>query len=227
MNTCKLLLSIVLITTLASNLLTGQSLTEERFKYSRVSRDVKRDARQLERDGWRPFPGSPPIEHQMNGSLSKQQETDDDGFPQWIIATGSSVAQTQAAADMQATELAKVNLVSLIESDMRSVVESEVSNRQIDSEEAASLTQVIQVSSNRVSKKLGRVQPLFKIYRTVGNNTEVQLTLAYNYEMVRKMIIDEMQIELQLESDDVRERHEQFLNPDTYNRGTIQNQNDK
>lgn len=227
MRASTLIASLLLVATLLPSMLTGQTLSEERFRFARVSKDSKREAKRYERDGYLPFPGNPPIEHQLNGAFSKLAEVDDEGFPQWIIANGSSVAQTQAAAEMQATELAKNNLVGLIETNMRSVVESDVSNNQLDATQAATITKTIQVSANRVAKKLGRVQPLFKVYRAVGNNTEVQIMLAYNYEMVRRMIIEEMQAELQLESDDVRERHQEFLNPDTYNRGTIENYSDR
>ena len=129
---------------------------------------------------------------QLNNAYSKQAETSEEGFPKWIIANGSSVAQTQAAAEMQSIELAKNNLVGLIETNMRNVVESDVSNNQMDAKNAASVTKTIQVSSNKVAKKLGMVQPMFKVYRSINNNTEVQVMIGYSYEMVRSRILEQM-----------------------------------
>jgi hypothetical protein len=194
-----------------------------KFKFLKVSRDTKKEAKRLEKDGWKVFPGNPPIAQQLNSGYSKQAETDTDGFPKWIIANGSSVAQTQAAAEMQSIELAKNNLVGLIETNMRSVVESDVSNNQLDAKDAATITKTIQVSANKVSKKLGMVQPMFKVYRAIKKNTEVQVMIGYNYELVRKQILEEMKAELQLETDDVRKRYEKFLNPEKYNSGEIKN----
>lgn len=195
----------------------------KKFRFQRVSRDVKKEAKRYEKDGWLVFPGNAPIAQQLNGAFAKQAETDEEGFPVWIVSNGSSVAQTQAAAEMQAVELAKNRLVGLVETNMKAVIESDVSNNQLDAKDAASVTKTIEVSANKVSKKLGRVQPMFKVYRNISTNTEVQVLLGYNYAMARKQVIDEMKAELQLETDDVRKRYEKFLNPENYRAGEVKN----
>lgn len=204
---------------------TGMVSGQGKFKFIKITKDVKKEAKKYEKEGWKVFPGNPPIGQQLNNSFGKQAETDDEGFPKWIIANGSSVAQTQAAAEMQAIELAKNNLVGLLETQMKSVVESDVSNNQLNATDAATITKTIQVSANRVSKKLGMVQPLLKIYRSVGvKNTEVQVQIGYNYALARKQVLEEMKQELQLETDDVRKRYEKFLNPENYKQGDIKNE---
>ena len=196
---------------------------QKKFKFEKLSKDVKKEAKRYEKQGYTVFAGKPPLSQQLNNAFIKQAETDDQGFPKWIIANGTAVAQTEAAAIMQATELAKINLVSLIETNMKSVVEADVSNNQISAEEAASITKTIQVSTNTVSKKLGMVNPLFQIKRTVNKNTEVQLMVGYNYDVVRQMMIDEMKVQLEKETEDVRGKYDNFLNPDTYKQGEIKN----
>ena len=164
---------------------------------------------------------------QLNFSYSRQTETTDEGYPKWIVASGNSTAQMQAAAEMQATELAKTNLVGLIETNMRSVVESDVANNQLSSEDGVSITKTIQVSANKVAKKLGMVQPIFKVYRklTKEKNIEVQIVLAYNYEMAKKAMLEEAKLVLQAETEDVRQKYEKYLNPENFNRGDIKNTN--
>jgi hypothetical protein len=199
-----------------------------KFKFIKVSKDVKKETRKYESDGWRVFPGKPPISQQLNNAFTKQSEVEQDGFPKWITSSGSSVAQTQAAAQMQATELAKNNLVGLLETQMKSVVEIDLSNNQLSSQEAVTINKTIQVATNKVSKKLGMVQPMLQIYRPVGsNNTEVQILIGYSYEMARKQVLEEMKQELQLETDDVRKRYQKFLNPETYKQGEIKNESEK
>lgn len=165
------------------------------------------------------------MSNQLDLAFRRQTEVDAEGFPQWIIANGSSIAQTQAAAEMQATELAKNRLVGLVETNMKAVIESDVANNQMSNIDAASVTKTIEVSANKVSKKLGRVQPLFKVLRPVqaNGNVEVQILLGYNYDLVKKQLLDEARAELQLETDDVRKRYEKFLNPENFQRGVIKN----
>ncbi|MEI8278607.1 MAG: hypothetical protein WCG87_02520, partial [Bacteroidota bacterium] len=171
-------------------------------------------------------PGNMPLKNQLENSFSKQNEVTEEGFPKWITANGSSVAQTQSAAEMQAVELAKNRLVGLIETHMKDVITSDVANNQIDKKDAASITKTIETSTNTVSKKLGRVLPLFKVYRSVGNNTEVQVLLAYNYSMVLKDIIEQMKTELQATATDQRQKFDKFLNSDAYKTGEIVNSAD-
>ena len=197
------------------------------FKFIKPNRNLKKEVKKYESEGWAPFPGGLPMAEQLNFSYSRQTETTEEGYPKWIVASGNSTAQMQAAAEMQATELAKTNLVGLIETNMRSVVESDVANNQLSSEDGVSITKTIQVSANKVAKKLGMVQPIFKVYRklTKEKNIEVQIVLAYNYEMAKKAMLEEAKLVLQAETEDVRQKYEKYLNPENFNRGDIKNTN--
>lgn len=211
---------------LGAMVLCFNSASAGKFKFKKVSKDVKKEAHKYEKEGWKVEPGNMPIKNQLENSFSKQLESTDEGFPKWITANGSSVAQTQSAAEMQSIELAKNRLVGLIETHMKDVITSDVANNQLDKKDAATLTKTIETSTNTVSKKLGRVLPLFKVYREVGNNTEVQVMLAYNYAMVQKDIIDQMRTELQGTATDQRQKFEKFLNMDEYKAGEIINATD-
>ena len=196
--------------------LAAQQKDNKKFRFPRVSRDVKKEAKKLEKEGYKAFVGQPPVSQQLDKSYRMINEADENGFPKWIVSSGSSVANTQAAAEMQAIELAKSRLVGLIETNFRAVIENTVANNQLDAKDAVSVTKTIEVSANRVAKKLGMIMPVVKIYRTVEKNFEVQVNIAYNYEMARKQMLAEMKAELEMESEDVRKKYEQFLNPDLH-----------
>jgi hypothetical protein len=199
------------------------SAQTKKFKFSKVTKDTKKEAKRLEKDGWKNLPGDMPIAHQLNSAWTKQNEVDDEGFPKWVIATGNATGQMQSAAEMQSLELAKLNLVRLLESQMRSVVETEQGNNQIDAKSAASISKTIEVATNKVSKKLTRVMPTVKLMRSVGKNIEMMVTIAYSYELARKAILDEMKLEIQNESEDMRAKYDSFLNPELYKQGEIKN----
>ncbi len=200
-----------------------QDKSSKKFKFHKVNKDIKKEAKKYEKENWKVEPGNLPLKNQLENSFNKQSETDDAGFPKYIIANGSSVAGTQAAAEMQAVELAKNRLVGLIETQMKDVITTDNSNNQLDNKDAVTLTKTIETSTNTVSKKLGRVLPLFKVYRVVNKNTEVQVMIAYNYDLVRKQILDEMKMELKVETEDQRKKFEKFLSGEHYNTGEIKN----
>lgn len=192
----------------------AQKKTNKKFRFNKLSIDVKKEAKKYERDGYNAFVGQPPINQQLDKSFRMQNEADESGFPKWIVSTGSSVANTQVAAEMQAIELAKSRLVGLLETNFRAVIENTVANDQFNAEEAASVTKTVEVSSNRFAKKLGMIIPVVKIYRRIDTNFEVQVNIAYNYDMARMQVMEEMKLEFEKETDDVRKKYEQFLNPD-------------
>jgi hypothetical protein len=195
-----------------------------KFKFHKVSKDVKKEAKRYKKDGWSVEPGNLPIKNQLETAYTKQTETDKEGFPKYIIANGSSVAGTQSAAEMQALELAKNRLVGLIETQMKDVISSDVANDQLDRKDAITLTKTIETSTNTVCKKLGRVLPLFKVYRNIkNNNTEVQVLIAYNYELVRQQILEEMKTELKFDTEDQRKKFDKFLSAEEYKKGEIRN----
>jgi hypothetical protein len=205
---------LMLLTT--ADFLVAQQKNNKKFRFPRVSRDVKKEAKKLQKEGFKAFVGQPPVSQQLDKSYRMINEADENGFPKWIVSSGSSVANTQAAAEMQAIELAKSRLVGLIETNFRAVIENTVANNQLDAKDAVSVTKSVEVSANRVAKKLGMIMPVVKIYRNVDKNFEVQVNIAYNYEMARKQMLAEMQAELEKESEDVRQKYEQFLNPDLH-----------
>ena len=187
----------------------------QKFKFNKITRDVKKEAKKYEKDSWKPFAGAMPINQQLNNTFNKENEVDEKNVPKWVFAEGESIAQTLAAADMQANELAKNSLVSLMSSNIRAVVETELSNNQISKEEAASWTKTISAVTNRVAKKLGQVSVPFKIYRETSTNYEVKLRVGYNFEMARKIFLQEMSDELGEETKKLKLKNDKFLNPES------------
>ena len=194
-----------------------------KFKFVKVTRDTKKAVKKLEKEGWTNIPGDMPVGQQLNNAWAKEAELDGEGFPKYIVANGESGGEFQSAAEMQAIELAKINLVGLLETQMRSVIETEQGNNRLDAKSAASISKTLQVATNKVSKKLKRVIPLSKLMRVRGKQTEIQIKLAYSYAMAQQAILDEMKLEMQNEAEDMRGKFDAFLNPEIYKQGEIKN----
>lgn len=188
----------------------------QKFKFQKITRDVNKEAKRYEKENWRPFAGSMPISQQLNNTFNKENDVDDKGVPRWLFAEGVSKGQTLAATDMQATELAKNNLVGLMASNIREVVETELSNNQISKDEAVSWTKTVSAVTNKVAKKLGQVYVPFKIFKENENNYEVTLRVAYNFANARAIFLEEMRTELGEETKNLKLKNDSFLNPDKY-----------
>jgi hypothetical protein len=191
--------------------------------FVKVKRDVRKEVKSLQKEGWENLPGDLPISQQLNSTFEKQMAEDESGMPKFIVGSGVTKGGTQAAAEMQALELAKLNLLNIMESNINSVIETDLSNNQISDNEASSITKTIQVASSKVAKKFQYTKPTLKLLRKSNGLYEVRIVIAYNFELVRKMLQKEI---LSDETNTVREKHSDYLNSDNLQKGTIKNANE-
>ena len=73
-------------------------------------REARKEARKLKKDDYLVFPGSIPMEKQLERIWMKQYQENPDGSAKYLIADGNGVGKTQTAAELQAMEAAKLQL---------------------------------------------------------------------------------------------------------------------
>ena len=162
-----------------------RKMSREALK-EKTSKDARKEAKSLSKEGWQSAPGALPIERQLDRSYMMQQEFDDDMFPKYLMGEGMSIAESYDAAKMQATELAKQNLAGQIQTEITALVENNVSNKQLSPDEAASVTQTVMGAKNFISQSIGRVITVVEVFRTKKNgNKEVLVRIAYNSQMAK------------------------------------------
>ncbi len=153
---------------------------------SKAIKSARKEAKKMKKDGYYVSPGSLPIDKQLENAWIKSLETDEQGYPKYIVATGNGVAETQSAAKLQANELAKFELAGTISTQVASLIEGNVANAQLNAEEASSVTEVSGAIKNIIAQEIGRVIPLVETYRKIGKNVEVNIRIAYSSEMAEQ-----------------------------------------
>lgn len=165
----------------------GKALNKKAMKLAR------KEAKKFKKKGFYVAPGALPMAVQLENAWKKQMLVDEDGFPKFIVATGNSVAESQTAAKIQATETAKLELAGTITTNVAALIENNIANQQINLEDAASVTKTVAASKNIIAQELGRVLPLFEVYKKIGkDNIEADIRLAYDsetaYDIAKKVI---------------------------------------
>lgn len=152
---------------------------------SRTIKQARKESRLLIKKGFYTAPGALPINKQVEYSWKKSLETEDNSdYPKYIIANGNAVGESITAAKIQANEIAKFELAGTIATNVAALIEANIANAQLNTNEAASVTEVSGAIKNLVVQEIGRVLPLLEIYRPVGkNNVEVNIRIAYNSEL--------------------------------------------
>lgn len=157
-------------------------------------------------------PGALPLEKQLDRSYLMQMEYDEDMFPKYIIGEAMSIGQNYDAAKMQAVELAKQNLAGQIQTEITALIENNVSNQQLEAEEAVSITQTIMASKSLISQSIGRTIPLVEVYRDKPNkNKEVRVYIAYNSKMAKAAAKNAIRQELEKKGENLQKKLDDIL----------------
>jgi hypothetical protein len=155
---------------------------------AKVTKTTKKEAKRLKKEGWVVSPGAQPLEKQLERSYLMEFEYDANQFPKYIMANAQSIAENYDAAKTAATSLAITNLAGQIQTEVTALVENTVANKQLDPEDAASITETVMASKNLISQSIGRVITVIECYRILPNkNREVMVRIAYNGEMAKEV----------------------------------------
>lgn len=147
----------------------------------KISKSARKEAKKLEKEGWLAAPGTLSLEKQLDKTYRMQMEYDKNLYPKYLIGEAMSTGTNYDAAKMQALELAKQNLAGQIQTEVTALIEYSVVNKQLDAEQATSLTQTVMASKSRISQNLGRTITVIELYRVKQNkNKEVLVRIAYN-----------------------------------------------
>jgi hypothetical protein len=172
----------------------------------RAIKEARKEANKMQKAGWSVAMGSIPMAKVLENTWMKQVTQDENGNVRYIYADGNAVAETKSAAELQAIELGKLQLAGLIQTNMSSLISANIGNAQLSTQEAASVTEVVQSAKNIIAMELGYVDPSFKLYKNIGKDKiEVQVRLFYDtkqsLEIAKKVVRQELKDKLKLNED--------------------------
>jgi hypothetical protein len=186
----KKIFTIMTCALLAASLAIGQQTDKELKKdlKDKALKSAKKEARTLSKQGWKTMPGELPMEKMIEKAWMKQVAEDEKGNPIYITADGNGVAETKTAAEAQALEFAKLQLAGTIETKVASIVNGNIANEQLSTEDAASVTQIVQSSKNIIAQQLGYINPAFKLYRDLEDK-KIEVQTRIFYETKQSLVI--------------------------------------
>lgn len=174
---------------------------------------ARKEAKQKTKEGYFVAPGALPMEKQLEKAFVKQNMEDENGYPTYIVASGNSVAGTQTAAKIQATETAKLTLAGTISTNVAALIENNIANEQLTREEAATVTKTVAASKNIIAQELGRVIPLVEIYKNVGSdNVQCDVQIAYDSKTALDMAKNVIRKQLSGEAEELQKKLDKLMN---------------
>lgn len=173
----------------------------------KASKAARKEAKRYIKEGWKVMPGHLPLEKQLDRSYRMQYEFNDNMMDKYLWGNASSIGENYDAAKMQALDLAKQNLIAKIQTDIFSFVKSNVYNKQLHSEEAASVVETVAASQAMLEQNLGALITVVEAYRVLSNkNREVLVIIAYNADEAREIAKNVIRKELEKKGDELHKK---------------------
>ena len=147
---------------------------------AKVSRDVKKQAKEFKKQGWQVNVGALSLEKQIEKSQRMQYEYNDDNSPKYFMGEMTAKAESYAAAKAQALAFAKEDLAGMIATEVTALVENTRANEQISATDAASIAKTVQSGKQLIAQRLTNIIPVVEVYRMDGKLYEVQTRIFYD-----------------------------------------------
>lgn len=181
----------------------------------KLIKNAKKEAKDLEKQGYYVPPGSLPMAMKLEQSYNRQAELDEEGNPKYLVGAATAIGGTKIASRNQAMEVAKLELAGQIESRIAALTESSIANEQMTQEDAVSLTETVTAAKNIITQKLGRVILLFEAYRNVNSkNVESIIRIAYDTNTALAAAEETIRNELKKKSEELHNRLDNLLDLD-------------
>ena len=163
----------------------------------RASKEARKEAKQLEKEGWTIFPGDLPLAKQLDRSYAMEYEYVESAggsiVPKYLVGRGMATGENYSAAQNAAVELAKQYVAGLAEIDITTITETTLANEE---NSTTSLAEVVSASKNIVSKKIGEVAPIVTLRKEAKRNVTVLVRVVYDRNTVLKTYKETIREEL-------------------------------
>lgn len=184
---------------------------------AKPTKDAKKQAKQLKKEGWTIPAGERSIEQQITESqyLNLEMMSDENGAPtrRFIQHTGISTAGTYNAAYASARSNSMTEIASMIESEIAAAMQGKLDNAQQNATNATTVEKYNQRIMSIVHASLTNAIPVLAIYRVLPNkNFEVQVRIAFDKKEIAARLKRNLQKELELEGDQLNELIDKVIN---------------
>lgn len=158
----------------------------------KVTKLAKKEAKALAKEGWKPGPGTMPIERQLDDLYRQQVEMKGDA-PKYIIGTAQNTGDNYTAAKKAAMEFARQSVAEQISAEVAELTNTKVGNSETGTADAESVTQIVNEGKSLVQQSIGQVRIVQEISREVNGKVQVRLAVTYTTKQAKAALMKAME----------------------------------
>lgn len=168
---------------------------------AKTSKDIRKEAKKLESDGWQTMPGKLPLEKQLEQSQIAQLRRTDDGESYFIVGSASVVGGNYTIGKQMADNNAKLEICRSLSDMVATKMTQELSNMDLGDNQAEALYEVASAAKSVSSMQIRGTEYLLEIFRDLGKGkTEVRVVMAVQREKAISQAKDEIKRSLKEKS---------------------------
>lgn len=167
----------------------------EKALNSKITKEAKKIAKQLAKEGWKSLPGERPLIVQIDDQLRKSVMMSG-SLPKYVIGQGNGVSFNTQGAYRLATASAKTDIAGMLSTEVGAVLDESVNELQQD-EEYHSMHKLVEESTQYIgNQKLTNLQPIVKMYKDKDDKkVEVRVMIAYDGDAYKVSLFEKMEEE--------------------------------
>lgn len=179
----------------------------------KASKDARKEAKKLEKEGYVVFPGDLPLAKQLDRSYTMEceyvQNAAGNIVPKYLVGRGLATGENYSAAQNAAVQLALQYVAGLAEIDITTLTETSLANREAGV--ATSLAEVVSASKNIVAKRIGEVAPVVTLHKDEKKGVTVLVRVVYDRNTVLQTYKETIREELEKKGDKLHEQLDDLL----------------
>lgn len=176
-----------------------------------IEKDAKKEAKNMEAEGWKVLPGALPMLRQLEESYKIQYQREN-GEPQYMTAEGVVVAENYNAAKLQAVDAAKLRIAAAMETEIAGYIESSLQNNELSTEDAESMSNMASESKSKIAKNLGRVTTVVELFQNLPDKkVRVMVRLAYSNKQAREVAKKVLYKDMEEKSKELKEKLDKIV----------------
>lgn len=164
---------------------------------AKASKDAKKEAKRMQKEGWKPMPGKLPIARQLELVYNRQYELDDQGRVKYIYGTASASGNSIGSAQRTADAQARSQIAASMGTSITALIDIKIDNKEISTTEAATLHETAEKCKQIFSQNLGQTTTVLEVYRELPNgNAQVQVGMIYSTAEAMRIIRETVKKEM-------------------------------
>lgn len=191
---------------------TSSSGTLDKKPQGALKKSAVKEAKRLEKEGWRRAYGDKPLSDQLLVSMMKQSLYDANDYPKYVFGNGQSVGESYDEAKYEAVNMARQTLVVMIQEDMKNLIELSVNNKQLQMKDVASLNQSVNAAYDIILHDLERTETTVELYRELPDGKkEASIQVAYEMKAAKILAKEAMRKEMKQRGDSLADKLDELL----------------